>query len=386
VSGMRVEARVLISSASDRPPSEAAACFTGLARLADGTLFAAFQCGRVKHAADSTVKLFRSTDAGHTWREVPTRWRQSFDGVPGSLTAGEIIEAMPGRLLMFAGWFERSDPARPLFNPATEGILPARQLVAESADGGWTWSDWRELPTPGLTGTAVTGPAVAWPGGTVAFAFESFKEYHDPSPPKHGAWLLVSRDAGRTFGPPWCVARDPADRVYYWDQRLCRGPRPGEFVALFWAHDRARLHDLNVHLLRATLDDLAGPHPPRPRELPVPGQIAAPLLLPDGRLLAFVVDRGRPGTLTLWLSPDGGVTWPADRKLVAHTHDERAAVNRQDYLAGVDFAAYWEDMGKWSFGHPALVRLGGTKVLAAFYAGPPGQLSVHWVRIDVGHA
>ena len=56
--------------------------------------------------------------------------------------------------------------------------------------------------------------------------------------------------------------------------------------------------DLNVHRLRASIH---GGVRELPAETTIPGQIAAPLLLlDDGRLLAFVVDRGRPGTMTLW--------------------------------------------------------------------------------------
>ena len=99
----------------------------------------------------------------------------------------------------------------------------------------------------------------------------------------------------------------------------------------------------------------------------------------DGSLLAFVVDRGRPGTLTLWRSPDGGATWPRDDTLTVHVHDERASTTQGK--EDVNFAQYWEDMGKWTFGHPALRPLGGGKVLLAFYAGDPDRMSIHWARV-----
>jgi len=40
-------------------------------------------------------------------------------------------------------------------------------------------------------------------------------------------------------------------------------------------------------------------------------------------------------------------------------------------------------MNKWSFGHPALRDLGDGRVLLAHYAGPPDEMSVHWIRVDV---
>ncbi|HJT79520.1 MAG TPA: sialidase family protein, partial [Gemmataceae bacterium] len=296
------------------------------------------------------------------------------------LAAAERVEAEPGRLLLFSTWFDRSDPARPLFDPATGGILRSRQLLAVSADEGDTWGPWQVLATPGLAGCATTGPVLRWQDGTIAYAFESFKEFDDPRPGRHGAWLLVSGDGGRTFGPPLLVARHPQDRLYYWDQRLCpAGPR-GEFVALFWTHDLGAKRDRNVHLLRGSVHDAAGPRH-QPRETTIPGQIAAPLLLGDGRLLAFVVDRDRPGTMKLWQSHDGGATWPAGESLTVHVHEERAQLSQGK--ENIDFAQYWEDMGRWSFGHPAARSLGGGRVLLAFYAGTPERMSIHWARVRV---
>src|SRR5206468_11842957 len=97
---------------------------------------------------------------------------------------------------------DRSEPERPLFDPVTEGILHSKQLAAVSTDEGDSWSPWRELLTPGLTGCGSTGPMLQWRDGTIAYPFESFKEFDDPKPGRHAAWMLVSRDGGHTFSDP----------------------------------------------------------------------------------------------------------------------------------------------------------------------------------------
>jgi hypothetical protein len=378
---MHVEDRGLIWDATSRPEEEAIAFFTGLCPLCSGTILSGFQVGPAKHAPTATIRLCRSRDRGQTWQEMAWRFPTTLDGVRGSLAAAELVEAGPGRLLLFTTWFDRSDPRRPLFDPVTEGLLPSRQLIAVSTDEGESWGPWQVLATPGLTGCATTGPVTRWADGTIAYAFESFKEFDDPQPARHGAWLLVSRDGGRTFDPPFLVARHPDNTIYSWDQRLGPTHRDGEFVALFWTHDRAAKRDRNVHLLHASIHD--GPRArEQPRETTIPGQIAAPLVRDDGRLLAFVVDRDRPGTMTLWLSADGGRTWPVDERLVVHVHDERAALTQGK--ENIDFAQYWEDMGKWSFGHPAIRSLGDDRVLLAYYAGTPQRMSIHWARVNVG--
>src|SRR5436309_1306117 len=213
---MQVEARGLIYDATARPDAERIAFFTSLCPLRSGAILCSFQVGPSKHAPTATLRLCRSRDGGATWQELPFRFATALDGVPGSLAAGEMVETEPGRLLLFATWFDRSDPARPLFDPVTEGILRSRQLMAVSSDEGDTWSPWTIIPTPGLTGCAMTGPAIRLAGGAIAYAFESFKEYDDPSPTRHGSWLIVSRDGGRSFGPPFLVAQDPKHRIYYW--------------------------------------------------------------------------------------------------------------------------------------------------------------------------
>ncbi len=369
----------LIYDATGRPDAERITFFTALCPLASGTVMAGCQIGPAKHAPTATLRLFRSHDAGSSWEELSWRFETTLDGIPGSLAAAEMAEAEPGRLLLFTTWFDRSDPERPLFDPITEGILPARQLMAISTDEGTTWSPWRVLPTPGLTGCAVTGPPVRWDDGAIAFAFESFKEHDDPNPGRHAAWLLVTRDGGRTFEAPFLVAQHPRHTIYYWDQRVCPAAQSGDFIALFWTHDLVQKKDLRVHFLHASLND-GERAAASPVETTIPGQIAAPLLLPDGRIFAFVVDRDRPGTLCLWQSDDDGHTWPEHRRMTIHTHDEQARLSQG--RENVDFRQYWEDMGKWTFGHPALRQLPDGRLLLAYYAGTPDRMSLHWARCD----
>lgn len=374
--GAVIEERGLIYDAATASETERVAFFTALHRTSAGEWLCCFQVGPTKQAATSQLGLCSSSDGGRTWQRRPLNLPTTQDGIPGSLGTGEIIEPDPGRLLLFATWFDRSDPTRPLFDPDTEGILPSRLLIAESLDGGREWSSWRRLDTRGLTGCAGTGPALRWSDGTLGLAFESFKEYHETGPARHAAWLLLSRDGGRTFPELFRTAHDPNDRLYYWDQRLCVDGPSGEYVALFWTHDRGLAADLSVHLSHGSL---AAPPTAAPAATGIPGQIAAPVRLPDGRLAALVVDRDRPGEIRLWQSSDNGAAWPREQSLQVHAHDEQARLTQG--LSDIDFAQYWEDMARWTFGHPALQLLDDNHVLAAYYAGDPSRMSIHWARI-----
>jgi len=371
----------ILFNATAQPPESRIAYFTSLCVLKSGTILCGYQNGPGKHAPTSRIGLSRSLDQGQTWSGLPAKVETIIDGIPGSLGCAEMLEVRPGRLLLLATWFDRSQPDRPLFDPVTEGILKSRQLMAVSTDDGETWSGWTELPTGDLKGCALTGPAIIWSDGQLAIAFESFKEYDDPRPGRHAAWVIVSRDGGQTFSPPLQVAQHPRHEVYYWDQRLCPGLVPGEFFAGFWTHDLLHQRDLDVHFRRGTIDGSGIVLDPL-SDTAIPGQIAAPCLLRDGQLVSFVVDRGRPGTMTLWSSPDQGHTWPASDRLVVYTHDERAAISQG--RENVDFKQYWEDMGKWSFGHPVIRELASGDLLAAWYAGTPDCMSIHGARIRKG--
>ncbi|MGE3777357.1 MAG: hypothetical protein AB7F89_09245, partial [Pirellulaceae bacterium] len=49
----------------------------------------------------------------------------------------------------------------------------------------------------------------------------------------------------------------------------------------------------------------------------------------------------------------------------------------------VDYAQYWEDMAKWTFGHPAMAVLGADRVLVSYYAGVPGCMGIHAAVVAV---
>jgi hypothetical protein len=377
---LQVEDRGLIYDASQAPPQRRIACFTSLLQLASGNWLACFQIGPQKHSATSTICLCRSTDGGVTWQELNTHFDTQWQGTPGSFNSAELVEVASGKLLLVATWIDRSRPELPLFNPVTEGILPSRLLKAISTDEGSTWSAWEEVPTPGLSGCAGTGPVLQWSDGNIAFPLESFKAYDDVRPIGHAARLLPSDNGGETFGEPVLVAQCPRGNLQYWDQRLCAGRRSGEFIGLFWTHDREQKKDLAVHACRGLLES----HQCEVTvwETKIPGQIAAPLLLEDGRWLAFTVDRRQPANMTLWISSDGGQSWPASQALLIYRHDERAQLSQG--TENVDFKQYWEDFGKWTFGHPAIRSLDDERVLLSYYAGTPDCMSVHWVRVHVG--
>jgi hypothetical protein len=372
---VRVLSRAVAHDARGSRDARHAASFTSLCVLANGTVLCIFQVGSTKHARDATLRISRSRDGGRSWATLPTQFQTVFDGIPGSLAAGEIVETSTGHLFLIATWFDRSDGGATVFNAELEAVRPSRQLRAYSSDEGSTWSAWSELRLP-HPGCAITGPLLRWADGMIGFAYESYRDTRDPRPDvHHAAWLAVSCDDGATFGPSLLVAEHPQHHLYYWDQRLCESRHGHGFTALFWTHDLVRKKDLNVHRLTAAAGDRAS----RPVDSLIPGQIAAPLELADGRLIAAVVDRGDHCAVRLYLlDTQDGVPI---QLLEVYRHDESAQLTQA--ASAIDFRKYWSDMQRWSFGHPALRQLPSGEVLLAYYAGEPNAMSIHCVCLEL---
>jgi hypothetical protein len=373
---MQVIEHGIIFDARQAPPQRRFCSFTSLLCTADGRLLAAFRAGSSKDSADENILICESTDGGHSWELVWEGFPLEYAGVRGAWRAGALFELEPGRLLGYFTWFERTDPALPLSNPETQGILPSRLLLAESSDYGRSWHAWRELDVRPFEGVSATGAPLRLSDGALGFPYEAWKSYYDARPGTHHALLRRSPDAGRTFESPIIVAHDPAARVFYWDQRLGIAPDTGRLIALFWTHDRQLGQDRNIHVAWGSPDGRRWTSPPA--DTGFAGQIAYPLCLGGERVLAVYVHRHDPPSIRAVLSRDFGRTWELAEECVVY----ESAAGRESGVGGQrEFGDYWADMNRWTFGHPEACLLPDGQVLAAFYAGDTTAMSMHWARL-----
>ena len=367
----------IIFDAQTAPPHQRANCFTSLALLPSGDVLASFHTGSTKDSPDENVMIRRSSDLGKSWETIFEGLEPAIDGVRGAWRYGGLSLLDDRRLLGAFCWFDRSDPARPLANPKTQGTLPSRVFVMESEDEGRTWTRRSEVDTRPFAGIASTGPVLNLANGDLGVHYESWKSYEDTSAGRHHAILRLSHDEGRTFDPAVIVANDPAANVFYWDQRLAVDPETGTLIGLYWTHDRSAQRDINIHIGWGSED---GKVWTKPMDTGIAGQIANPLPLPGGRVLAVYVHRHYPPGLRAVLSHDFGKTWDTAGELVFYEGQS----GRESGMDGKrDFGDYWNDMNVWSFGHPEAALLPDGDVLAAFYGGTPGALSMRWARLQV---
>ncbi len=372
---MKIMDRGLVFDATTQPAPRRFNCFTSALVRQDGRWLVAFRAGSSKDSPDENIIIRQSADQGKTWETLFEGLALVVDGVPGAWRHAGLSELPDGRLIANFCWFDRSVPGRPLSNPVTQGTLPSRVFVLESADDGRTWTDRREVDTRPYAGIATTGEIMRMRDGGLALPYETWKGYDDPRPGEHHAILRVSHDGAHTFEPAIIVAHDAAANLFYWDQRVGIDPHTGRMVGLFWTHDRAAGQDRNIHIAWGSPD---GKVWTTPTDTGVAGQIAYPLCLPGDRLLMVYVHRHEPPTLRALLSADFGKTWDAAGELVFY--DSRSG--QESGMRGKrDFGDYWADMSVWSFGHPTAGRLPNGDVLVAFYGGNAQAMSMHWARI-----
>ena len=372
---LRILDRGTIFDATAAPASARFCTFPSLARTAGGRLIAGFRVGSSKDSADEDVRVMISDDEGATWQTAFAGFGEFPPGSGGRIR-GISITALGSQLIASLLSVDHSNPALPLANPKTQGILPTKVLFTWSEDDGRSWATPQEVPLAPHKGNATTGPILILKDGRLALPYEAWKEYDDASPGQHHAALRISADGGITWGELAIVAHDPKGRVLYWDQRLSMDPITGNLIAMFWSHDRQAQQDVDIHIAWGAPDARRWS---QPTPTGIAGQICAPLALGNERVFAAYVHRHHPPSLRAILSDDFGRTWTAAEELVFY---EKKHGGPESGMGGKRaFGDYWADMSVWTFGHPTPLLLPDDSVMVAFYAGDETAMGIHWVRI-----
>ena len=373
--GNRLLDQGYILNAEQRQGSRRVCTFTSLFRLKDGAVLATYRLGSAKDSADGNCQVARSEDGGRSWEVICEGFDNSPEGVPGEIRSANLAQSNDGSLLAFLTWIDQRSNDPRMYAPETDVPKLRRLIGATSRDEGRTWSEASVLDTDFLSRPVLSGPALRLPGKGWLLPVENYAPEQVGGPSVHSAHALLSGD-GRSIDQVLTVARHSENVLYYWDQRQALCPDGQRLVSLFWTYDRKREQDVDIHISWANPESLSWG---TPISTGLQGQIAAPIPLPDNRLLAFYVLREPPGSLRLMTSPDGGETWDQSNELVVYQQE----TNR--HRGGPrSYAEAWKQMSQWTFGHPAAVALSEKVLLVAYYAGREERcLNARWARIRI---
>lgn len=351
--------------------------FPTVTALADGTLLAAWRAGSSKDGNDETIYLARSADGGATWAAPWQPFPDGYvlDGAWGTVRVFYVTEVAPGRLLGAALWIDRTTyPDQPLFNAETEGCLPMSVLLAESSDGGATWSAWRCVPMPAEIGPAsLTSPVLLLHDGAWVLSIETNKHYLDRSKWMQKVVFFHSYDEGATWGPPIPAGEDPSGRIFNWDLR-CGVAADGRVAIFAWTYDSATARYLNIHR-RISADH--GRTWTAPEDLGFADQPARPAILPDGRVVLAWVDRFGSRSIRVRMAAAIDAPFDAHSEIVLYDHAQPPVTPAGEDNTGAVLA----DMSLWTFGLPFAEVLPDGDVLVIYYAGNQVAIDLHWARL-----
>lgn len=355
--------------------SRAALTFPTAIALADGSVVATYRSGTNKDSEDETVEFVRSLDGGRTWSEP---WRPfenpTLGGVYGSLRVCYLTELSAGHLLGASMWIDRvSFPGGGLFNEETEGCLPMEVLLADSRDGGYTWSPWRVVPMPDEVGPpSLTAPVLQLADGSLALSIETNKAYNDASQWMQKVVFFHSRDGGQSWREPVTAGEDRSGRIFNWDLR-CGVAADGRVATFSWTYDTVAGKYLNIHR-RVSGDH--GQSWSGAEDLGFADQAARPAVLADGRVVLAWVDRFGSRSIRARMAPAVDAPFDAASEVVIYQQVEGpggASGSTSETLS---------EMSLWTFGLPYAETLPDGAVLVIYYAGTDAAMDIRWARIE----
>lgn len=343
--------------------------------LANGDIACIYRRGKEKHTYDGVLLMQTSSDGGETWSAPLV----AFDGrdhrPPRCVVEGGMGQTAAGTLLATFGMVEATSPDAYLFSE--EGRKQKRGVCAvRSEDLGETWSEPTYIDTSAFPRAGITTKPLALPGDELFVPLEVETTFG-----ANGTAAAFSTDDGRTFGPLVTCAADPAGEKNLCDARFALLD-DGRILMLLWTFLESSEETITVH--RSFSSD-NGRTWSEVEPTGITGQIAVPVGLPSGVVIAASNFRHPPDGIRLWASPDGGETWNTDSPI--QMWDVRQSRMLGEAIAPeaaeIKDEGVWDALDKYTFGTPDLIRLNDGTILLMYYATIDGICHVRACRFRV---
>lgn len=347
--------------------------FPCIQKLPSGRWLACFKASPKKGDCDFMHAVITwSDDEGLTWNEPEEPVKLPVvDGVPGQSRIAYTAPLGGAKILMLLNWVDVSDLSLPYYDPANETLKDTRIFFCFSEDDGESWTLPQLMTIPGIDAPVpLTGPPLLFKNGTIACQFEINKAVGDNSEWIHRSALVFSYDGGNTWEDPVMVTEER--NMYYWDQRPQVMADGHSIINFFWTLDGRNNQYKNIH---ARYSNDAGINWGPIWDTGIYGQPGQPVDLGDGRLATIEIDRSVKPIITVRLSNDAGKTFEESFIVFDESLDAQDSRN-------ISMNDAWDEMLKFSVGHPNLLHLGNGELLAYYYAGRHSDFThIEFVRI-----
>jgi sialidase-1 len=336
------------------------AIFPGIVQLPGGELLAMFSIGQAFDAADMRSYVSRSADGGRSW-SAPVRMN-SAETTPEESESFKPLLLSDGTLLAAGYVFVRPTPLTPVVDPATFALLPLRNKVSRSSDGGHTWSVPEYFSVEGQP-LELSGPAIQLASGRVVAATAPFHL----GKTGHAGWIIASDDKGVSWRKLSEFYRSPDGNVASWECRLAE-ISPGTVAVIFWAYDNASGANLANHVV---VSDDGGESFGPAIDTGIRGQASNILALEGERVLTIHAHREAPVGLMLRRVNLAGGGFAVEEELNLF----------QSEAMGSNSADIRKQFGSLKFGQPSLLRLADGHLLAACWSFENSQHVIKGYRI-----
>jgi hypothetical protein len=334
--------------------------FPGICILPSGRWLASFKASEKKGDCDFMHAVMTwSDDNGKTWISPfePIKL-PDINSVQGQSRIMYFLSLGNDIVLMVVNWVESSDLSAPYYDPKTETLKDTRIFFCLSTDNGQTWNNPELMNTyPEGDPAPLTGPPFKLKDGTIVCQYEINKAVGDTSVWVHRSAMIFSHDGGNTWGEPVIVTEKPG--MYYWDQRPNVMLDDRTVIDFFWTLDGAKNQYQNIHA-RQSVD--GGRSWSEIFDTGIYGQPGQPVDIGDGRLATIDIDRTFSPVITVRTSRGLGRSY--EESLVIF----KRALDKQD-SRNISMNDAWDEMVRFSVGHPNLVRINDREIMAYYYAG-----------------
>lgn len=338
--------------------------------LADGNWLGCHHIGNHLAAVRNEVEILHSSDRGRTWDNLGIPYKRDADDnwayrapVLTRLSDGAIVLTLTKIDILEDGY---------MYDPDTECLNPCEPVFMVSNDSGESWHSpvAIDFGLPADTYTCCHGDGIfELPDGGWGLVFESWKPRGYQGLGHRITGALRSHDRGRTWLPHTPIWTHREGERLLGDGKV-RQLDARRYAIYFWVHLGNSAVDENNHVC---ISDDGGVTWSEPLETNLPGQVCAPVVLPDGQVAVIYNYRREVHQIRVAVSSDLREFDRDNETVVFDAADEKYVRDFED--------EFTDKHQQVAFGWPHGRLLSDGTLLFYFWCTTSGVTHTRWVTL-----